>query len=101
MEEQVSELRENVQGMYQEMVGELQKKQKLETRNAEKQNKIINLQSETQVLNARYRNMKKDMRAILDEIEDLGDPQAAMLVLTEDNNSGGKSLDIMSQSIPL
>ena len=54
MEEQVSELRENVQGMYQEMVNELQKKQKLESRNNEKHAKISNLQSEGSLLNARY-----------------------------------------------
>ena len=43
LESQLAELKESVSGMYAEMVGDLRRKQNLETRNAEKGVKIQTL----------------------------------------------------------
>eukprot|EP00392_Amoebophrya_sp_AT5.2_P012675 g12782.t1 len=70
LEEQVTELKDSVQGMYQEMVQDLRKKQTLETRNAEKHYKIQNLVAESNVLARNLKATKKDFKNFVSEITD-------------------------------
>ncbi|CAD7948006.1 unnamed protein product [Amoebophrya sp. A120] len=76
LEEQVTELKDSVQGMYQEMVQDLRKKQTLETRNAEKHYKIQNLVGEGNVLARNLKATKKDFKNFVSEITDCLDIHA-------------------------
>ncbi|CAD7930848.1 unnamed protein product [Amoebophrya sp. A25] len=68
LEQQVTELKDSVQGMYQEMVQDLRKKQALETRNAEKHFKIQNLVGESNVLARNLKATKKDFKNFITEL---------------------------------
>ena len=68
--------------MYQEMVNDLQKRQRLDSKNVEKQAKITNLQGEVHLMENRYKMCMKDLKNLIGEMGDLGEH-------SKDRGSGG------------